>query len=152
MWRRFPSWSWKEGKSADIYCAWGVSLASFHHFLPLISVTSCLAKKVGESEQGKERDREGRVTEEQRKMRGTGENENLGESRKREKSGGGGFIERWRRGERRSEKIREREVELWRGSKELSHGGERETDETAGSVMEGGGEKTVTKFHGTNYR
>lgn len=89
MWRRFPSWSWKEGKSADIYCAWGVSLASFHHFLPLISVTSCLAKKVGESEQGKERDREGRVTEEQRKMRGTGENENLGESRKREKSGGG---------------------------------------------------------------
>lgn len=70
----------------------------------------------------------------------------------KEKRAGGGFIERWRRGERRSEKIREREVELWRGSKELSHGGERETDETAGSVMEGGGEKTVTKFHGTNYR
>lgn len=56
----------------------------------------------------------------------------------KEKSAGGGFIKRWRRSERRSEKIREREVELWRGSEELSHGGKRETDETAGSNVRDG--------------
>lgn len=87
----------------------GVRFASFHLFLALISVTSCLQRK--SEKVRKVRRRNGRPSHKgtEREMRGKGANENWVKEEVQWENWK--FIKKWRRGEKRSETIRGRELE-----------------------------------------